>query len=206
MAGICGGIWGVKVFISNSPPETRDYPSRVELAKFYFGDSCDFLARYNTMFDSDEVGFQSVKSRRLKCYLDLHFSLEALFKAIICLRSQHSLCGKALYEKIRSYSHKIQKLREDALLEASIGSRFSVALDLVESLDVGVRYQFDAMNLRMKDDALYYKTVGNDDFLRTICEFLEAAQIRTSKAFCTQRLILTGEHLVAEVQRRNEFA
>src|SRR5262249_10336613 len=91
-------------------PERRTYPMRLELAGYYADDAADFLRRYRGTFYSQEVDYQSIKSRRAKTYVDLRMALEALLKAALCLRSPYSLAGKPLVTKIRRYSHDIDQL------------------------------------------------------------------------------------------------
>jgi hypothetical protein len=193
------------LFVSNAPPEVRDYPHRVELASDYLIDSKDFLAKFDALFFDKERSFQEVKSLRTKCYVDLHQSIETLLKSVVCLRMPRGFCGVKLVRHIRSYSHNIKRLSESALKDTKLSAESKKVLEDAGKLDVQVRYGFDSMNLRMGNDALYYETVGNDAFIFAAKDFVARGQERLGKAFITQKSIFSGEDIIASIKRKNEY-
>jgi hypothetical protein len=110
-------------------PEKRTYPMRLELAGYYCEDTFDFLRRYQLAFYSNQVDFQNVKSRRAKSYVDLRMALEALLKALICLRAPRDLSGKPLVRMILRYSHDTARLKTDALKGIRLDARYGDAID-----------------------------------------------------------------------------
>ena len=154
-------------------PETRTYPMRIELAGFYVEDAFDFYRRFKFTFYSEQVDFQGVKSRRSKVYVDLRMAVEALLKAVICLRSPRGLAGKPLVKTIRKHSHNITTLKEEAFRGIALQTRYSDAVDKCSTAPVDLRYQFDAMNFRSGDDREYYDTIGSDAWLKTLEEFVD---------------------------------
>ena len=193
------------MFISSSPPEIRDYPTRIELGRFYLNDSREFLHRFKVTFFNENHDFQSLKSLRMKSYTDLHFSMECLLKCIVCLRQKRNLSGERLVKKIRNYNHRLEKLYFCAIQNAVRSPNDDKLIEDCNRLGVFVRYQFDEMNLRSKNDTLYYKTIGNDSWISAIVQKIELGQNRTSKAFCTIRSVHTGEDLVSEYRRTNVY-
>ena len=186
-------------------PETRTYPMRIELAGYYYEDAADFVTRYRLAFYSEERDFQGKKSRRAKAYVDLRMALEALLKAIICLRSPYRLSGKPLAEKIKRYSHNIDKLAADALDGFRVDERYTAAIAKCDVARVDLRYQFDAMSFRVPDDRDYYDTIGSNAWLKTVEEFTAAGAKRVNAALGRRSKIVSGSVLIQELSRPSDY-
>jgi hypothetical protein len=185
--------------------ETRIFPMRLELAGNYSDDAADFLHRYRVTFYSQEVDYQGIKSRRAKAYVDLRMALEALLKATLCLRSPYSLAGKPLVKAIRRYSHDIDQLRQDALKGIKLNDKQVVAIAKCNIAPVDLRYQFDAMNFRVPNDKNYYETIGSDDWLKTIEEFVQVGLKRLRTVLGRRSKVVTGRIAIQELKRPSDY-
>jgi hypothetical protein len=186
-------------------PEMRTYPMRLELAGHYADDAADFLHRYRVIFYSEEVDFQGVKSRRTKAYVDLRMALEALLKAVRCLRAPYSLAGKPLVETIRKYSHNIDRLKVDAFKDIRLSSFYSDAISKCSIAPVDLRYKFDAMNFRYPNDRDYYDTIGSGLWLKTIEVFVATGLKRLRAALGRRSKIVPGNVAIQELSRQSDY-
>jgi hypothetical protein len=186
-------------------PEMRTYPMRLELAGYYADDAADFLHRYRVTFYSKEVDYRGIKSRRAKAYVDLRMALEALLKAVRCLRSPYTLSGKPLVTSIRRYSHDIDQLRKDALRGIALDAKYAKAISKCNLAPVDLRYQFDAMNFRVPNDKNYYGTIGSTAWLETIEEFVRAGLKRLRSALSRRSKIVTGGVVAQELKRPSDY-
>lgn len=185
--------------------ETRTFPMRLELAGNYSDDAADFLHRYRVTFYSQEVDYQGIKSRRAKAYVDLRMALEALLKATLCLRSPYSLAGEPLVKAIRRYSHDINQLRQDALKGIKLHDRQVIAIAKCNIAPVDLRYQFDAMNFRVPNDKSYCETIGSNDWLRTIEEFVQVGLKRLRTALGRRSKVVTDRIAIQELKRHSDY-
>lgn len=187
-------------------PETRRYPTRIELAGFYSQDAADFFKRYKLAFDSEVLDFQSIKSRRAKAYVDLRMAFEALLKSVVCLRSPRNLSGKPLVDSVVAYGHRIDRLRGAALRDINIADEYLEILLKCDSAPVGLRYNFDAMNFRVPDDGLYYETIGSDAWLKSLEDLFEVSMKRLSLALSRRSKIIPGKIALQErLNRPRDF-
>ncbi|MBR0751586.1 hypothetical protein JQ604_05285 [Bradyrhizobium jicamae] len=186
-------------------PEKRTFPMRLELAGNYADDAVDFLHRYRVTFYSQEVDYQGIKSRRAKAYVDLRMALEALLKAILCLRSPYSLAGKPLVDSIRRYSHDIDRLRKAAFRGVKLNEGQATAIAKCNIAPVDLRYQFDAMNFRVPNDQNYYDTIGSSAWLKTIEGFVQAGLKRLRAALGRRSKIVTGKVAIQELKRPSDY-
>jgi hypothetical protein len=186
-------------------PETRTYPMRLELAGNYSDDAADFYHRYRVTFYSEEVDYQGIKSRRAKAYVDLRMALEALLKAVGCLRSPYTLAGKSLVKAIRAYSHDIEKVQEDALRGIKIDEKYVAAISKCNVAPVDLRYQFDAMNFRVPNDENYYNTIGSTAWLKLIEGFVQEGLKRLKKALGRRSKIVPGSIAILELKRPSDY-
>lgn len=187
-------------------PELRTYPNRLELAGYYSEDAADFYARYRLTYFSEKMDFQEIKSRRVKAYIDLRMAIEALLKAGICLRGERNLSGRPLVTKIRRYSHRIGDLADGALRKiADVEGRYIDALKKCDQVPIDLRYQFDAMQFRYPNE-LYYQTIGDDGWLRTLEEMIEFGHSRVQRALSRQSGVVSGRILAQEmVLRKRDY-
>ena len=183
-------------------PEMRTYPMRLELAGYYSDDANDFFQRYRLTFYSDKMDFQGVKSRRIKAYIDLRMALEALLKAVICLRARRGLAGKRLVRMVRGYSHDIGRLKKDALKGIALDTRYSEAIDKCRTAGIDLRYQFDAMIFREPDDGPYYETIGSEFWLKTLEEFVETGSTRLRASLNRRAKIVSSQIVGQEIKHR----
>ena len=158
-----------------------------------------------TEIEAADFDFQGVKSRRSKAYIDLRMAVEAILKAVICLRSPYSEAGKKLVTSVRRFGHKIDELQKVALSGMAIDTRYLDAVAKCEAAPVDLRYQFDAKNYRMGDDRPYYDTIGSDAWLRTLEEFVETGLTRVQRALDRRSKFVSGDVAIAELARKNEF-
>jgi hypothetical protein len=191
-----------KFLMVQTTPEMRTYPTRIELAGYYSEDAADFFRRYHMTYYSEETDFRGVKSRLAKTYVDLRMALEALLKATICLRGPYALAGKPLVDRIRGYSHNIDRLTADALKGVRVDQRYITAISKCSIAPVDLRYQFDAMNFRVPDDRNYYDTIGSSVWIKTIEEFVETGARRLRTALGRRSRIVPGSVAIQELRNR----
>jgi hypothetical protein len=154
---------------------SRPDPTRLRLAHHYWEDARDYLKRYKILFHSQEFDFQSIKSRRVKCYIDLRLAVEAVLKSALCLQSGWSDSGEPLVKRIKSYGHNIGKLQADALKRLKIDKELVETINRCDTAEIVLRYQVEAVAFREGDDRDYYATIGSDKWLDTLEAFVAKA-------------------------------
>lgn len=139
-------------------------PTHIEVADHFYHDSVDLLKRYEYCFQSEFPDFTSIKSRRMKCFIDLRMAMESALKSIVSYYCHNNLQGKKLVQKVESYRHHMDKLKPKALphLPEKLVDCVSSVCDQLQSLPVGLRYRLDVMDFISNREEEYYKTIGND--------------------------------------------
>jgi len=148
---------------------------RVQLAQWYFEDGQDYLKRYRVLFYSDSHDFQSIKSRRVKCYVDLRVTLEAILKSAICLAAKDEEDGETLLKRVKAYGHRIGELSKEAVPLLGGDESVLAALAHCDEAPIDLRYQAEAVPFRSGDDRPYYATIGDDAWLATLERFAQNA-------------------------------
>jgi len=132
-------------------------------------------------------------------------ALEALLKAMLCLRLPYALAGKPLVSMIRGYNHDIDRLKADALKGIRVDPQYVDAISKCGIAPVDLRYQFDAMNFRYPDDRNYYDTIGSNAWLKTIEDFVETGMKRLRTALDRRSKIVPGNIAIQELNRPSDY-
>jgi hypothetical protein len=180
----------------------RPDPDRLRLAHYYWEDARDYLKRYRVLFHNAEFDFQGIKSRRVKCYIDLRMALEAILKAGLCLKSKWSDGGEPLIKRIKGYSHNIGKLQAEALKGFKIDKAVLDAIARCDTAEIVLRYQVEAAAFREGDDRDYYATIGSDKWLDTIEAFVGDAATQIGKRLNKFSKPVDARTLIAKILGR----
>ena len=142
-------------------------PTHIEVADHFYHDSVDLLKRYEHCIESEFPDFSSLKSRRMKCFIDLRMAMESALKSVISYYVHNNLQGKKLVNKVESYKHDMCNLKRAALphLPEEIVESVSSVCDQLHSLPVGLRYRLDVMDFICNREEEYYDTIGNDTWM-----------------------------------------
>lgn len=141
---------------------------KFELAQSYFEDAADYLARYRALFYSQTMDHQGIKSRRVKCYIDLRLAVEATLKSAICYTASDEEDASKLLDRIVRFRHGITGLVGEAQGFFGLGDQDRAALEKCDVAKIELRYQAEAIPFRTPDDRAYYDTIGNDPWLSKI--------------------------------------
>lgn len=148
----------------NTPPYPRN---NLEVAGKFFEDALDLAHRFNLTFEH----YYAIKSRRLKCFIDLRWSYECILKAIIAYRQPREMEREALIRIAEKARHNISALEEAALCD---DGAFDVQArgHEIDNLPVGLRYALDGYDFREAKIDLYYQTIGSDRWMEDFYEYL----------------------------------
>lgn len=138
-----------------------------EIAKFFLSDSLEFLKRYKVLKTN-----QTYIGNRSKLLIDIVFSFECSFKALIFIES--SLDEKETYKKVKT--HNLNKLKEFVDINP-IKDIISIIDENKEHFSVGSRYMLEAqINFRNEYGVLddkYYSTIADFNWLENLHENAE---------------------------------
>ena len=142
-------------------------PTHIEVADHFYHDSIDLLKRYEHCIESEFPDFSSLKSRRMKCFIDLRMAMESALKSVVSYYCHSNLQGKKLVQKVENYRHHMDKLKPAALphLPEEVVESVSSVCDQLQSLPVGLRYRLDVMDFISNREEEYYNTIGSDTWM-----------------------------------------
>lgn len=186
--------------ISRSQRVGRSRPTRLDVAGWFAKDAADYLARFRCCFYSEKYDFQSVKSRRLKTFVDLRGAVEALMKAFIALRQPYLLGGKPLVAKVEGYGHRLDVLFVEVqkLWRLQDAPRVSKLIDDCTRLPIGLRYTLDAMDLLQAHEDLYYSTVGSEAWMSDLELAISTGRDRLQRILDRRSRIVSGSDIKLE--------
>jgi hypothetical protein len=146
--------------------------TRLEVADAFFHDATDLLSRYTLTRDR----FWSIKSRRLKLFVDLRIAYECILKAYVAYFADSKTDRATLTSRIEAFRHSVHRLRVAVLPNLPPGLAQKAATfdaELVQ-LPVALRYKLDGFDFLEAKEDLYYRTVGNDSWLMSFAECVQA--------------------------------
>ena len=188
---------------------TTTRPSHKEVSNHFWHDARDLLIRFKYCFDSEGPLFQTPRSRRMKCFIDLRMAMESILKSIVTYYAHDDLCGEKLVKEIENYRHHLHKLLPKALPhipsdEQKTCEKFCEQLGL---LPVGLRYRLDTVDFRDMHREFYYETIGGNLWMYKLYEHLNAVTEYIGKELGKGRTILTPAELKEEVMapRHNKY-
>ena len=151
-------------------------PTNIEVADHFYHDSVDLLLRFRCCHGSDVPDFTSLKSRRIKCFIDLRMAMESALKSVVAYFYHGNLEGEKLVKRVENYRHHIEKLRPKAvpyLPEGDISEKATDLCDEFSRLPVGLRYRLDVMDFIRNREEIYYSTIGCDEWLDSAATIIE---------------------------------
>ena len=181
----------------------NEYPSHIEVSDHFYHDSCDLLSRFGSSFDGESVTFHSIKSRRMKCFVDLRMAMESVLKAYASYYCHSNLCGDKLVKKIENYRHHVEKILpkcNDYLPEEERVACKRYCDDLAK-LPVGLRYKLDVMDFIDENEEIYYSTIGRDDWLTELKNNIRSIASCIGDALSKESRVISGEEIWKELQR-----
>ena len=150
--------------------KTEPTPHSVEVADRFFTDADDLLSRYRLTFERDYAR----KSRRLKCYIDLRLAVECLLKGTLAYHFDPGADRQQVIEYVQRWQHKLDRLFGECAehLPESLASGLPSVIADMGSLPIGLRYALDAYDFIEAREAVYYKTVGSDGWMKRLEELV----------------------------------
>ena len=178
----------------------HDNRAALELADAYWRDAQDYLQRYQFTVNSDERDYWSIKSRRMKAYIDLRFAIETILKSKICLSTGAGTSGEDVLRELRALGHNIGALVQRSGL--ALTDDLAQALASCERAPVHWRYEAEAREARAQDERDYYATVGDDAWMRKVETFAENQVKAIDQELKSYSGIVSGSELLDEIMAR----
>jgi hypothetical protein len=175
-------------------PKNRD---ALELADAYWRDAAEYLLRYRTIFHMPDRDNQGIKSRRVKAYIDLRTATETILKSRFCLRIETDQKRSAILDDLRKLRHNIIELVKASVLTPS--NEVAEVLSKCDLAPIFWRYEAESRQAREEDDRHYYATVGSDQWLAKLEEFVDAEVGDMDKRLKAFSRIVSGAQLSAEI-------
>lgn len=155
-------------------------PNNIDVANDFYHDSVDLLDKYKACYFNEKIDFQAVKSKRMKCFIDLRMAVESALKSYAAYYLHSGLHGEQLVRRIERYKHHVEKIYVECAEYLPIDQQNlckNYCLQLKE-LPVGLRYRLDGMDFLNARKRLYYQTIGNECWLHGL-EMLVDALVKT---------------------------
>lgn len=172
-------------------------PCSLDVACDFFHDSEDLLQRYKLTIEH----FHAVRSKRLKCFVDLRMAAECILKAHAAYYLMQSLDRKEVIRRLEKYSHHVKQM-SDEVGQFIAEEKWLVLYPFIEQLDqlpVGLRYRLDVFDFRDENEDFYYQTVGSDDWLDNLHDAIAAVAEDFNVQLATHDRIVTGEDVWQEL-------
>jgi hypothetical protein len=118
-------------------PEDSSVSIHHTIARYYWHDARDFLARFNVLWEEELH-----KSGRIKTFVDLLMACECALKSHAMLGGKES-DPKILYSELRKAGHKIGKLADLACLSAD-RTKYDFVKTELQKFSVFIRYSVEA--------------------------------------------------------------
>jgi hypothetical protein len=175
-------------------------PSHLDVADHFYHDSCDLLSRFEFSFNSESISFYSVKSRRMKCFVDLRMAMESALKAYTAYYCHSDISGKELVCKIESYRHHLNKLIDKCIkyLPDSEQKECEKLCSQLTELPVGLRYKLDVMDFIDAREKEYYATVGNDNWMGHLKDSINRITTYIGKELAKESRVISGGEIPLE--------
>lgn len=134
----------------------------------------------------------------MKSFVDLRLAFECVLKAWIAFRQPYSCGGKALVDRVQNYKHSLHRLFTVACKLWKIAEPIELKQLVIDcnQLEVGLRYALDAYHFREADDALYYRTIGSDQWMRKLQESIEDLWKRINAMLIKRSKVVTIDGII----------
>jgi hypothetical protein len=169
-------------------------PKNVRVADHYFHDACDLTRRYEITIDE----WFAVKSKRVKCFIDLRIAYECILKAVIVYFAGEDDKKKSI-KLAESFGHRVNSLEEEA--GKYFTGEFEVKLysDALASLPVSLRYKLDTFDFIDANEEYYYKTIGSDRWMNNLCEYIKTITAWVDSLLQSHSKIISGSIPIEEL-------
>ena len=180
-----------------------EYPSHIEVSDHFYHDSCDLLCRFESSFDGDSITFYSVKSRRMKCFVDLRMAMESILKAYSSYYCHSDISGQKIVQKIENYRHHVEKLlpKCSGYIPDVWQQDCIKYCDDLSKLPVGLRYKLDVMDFIYQNEELYYATIVNDAWMRGLKDNISGITEHIGDVLSKESKILSGKEVWEKLDR-----
>ena len=182
-------------------------PESIGVAEDFCHDCYDLLQRYKLTIEA----FFGVRSKRLKCFVDLRMAAECILKAHAAYYLMQELSRREVVKSVEGYGHRLGRLGGD-VSKSVAADKWAALAPFIEQLDrlpVGLRYRLDVFDFRGVNEEFYYATVGSDAWLDNLHDAIEAVANDFREQLSTHDRILTGEdvweELLASESRHNKY-
>ena len=176
-------------------------PTYLEVSNHFFHDAMDFKIRYRYCMDSEGPLFDTPRSRRAKVFIDLRMGIESILKSLICYYENNDRKGKTLINWIEKYRHNIGKMLRKANphIPSELISEYEKEIEKLDLLPVGLRYRFDTWDFRDNQETLYYETIGSDNWLEKLYEFLSSLIDFLKESLKKHNRLIKGSEIMKEI-------
>ena len=175
-------------------------PNNIDVSNNFYNDSLDLLHKYKACYFNEAIDFQSVKSKRMKCFIDLRMAIESALKSYAAYHLHSDLNGKKLVKRIERYKHHVEKIyiRCAEYLptdQKEICQGYCLQL---KELPVGLRYRLDGMDFLYAQEKLYYQTIGNESWLVGLEKLVNALIEDIGQTLSSHSQVIDGSSLTFE--------
>ncbi len=175
-------------------------PTHVQVSNHFYNDAIDLYDRYTVCENSQFPEFYSLKSRRMKCFIDLRMAMESALKAVVAYYCHANLCGEKLVKKVENYRHHIEKLivKAHEHIPENLRQETCELCKELSQLPVGLRYRLDVMDFKRNNEDLYYRTVGSDIWMTDTSKTIKSIADHIGKELSKESKVLSGAELLSE--------
>lgn len=174
--------------MSHTPPTCS-----LDVACDFFHDTEDLLQRYKLTIEH----FYAVRSKRLKCFVDLRMAAECMLKAHAAYYLMQDLDREQVIKKVEKIGHRVKHMGDavEQFIDAAKWDALRPFIEQLEHLPVGLRYRLDVFDFRDENEERYYQTVGSDQWLDDLHDAIAAVAEDFNEQLATHDRILTGEEV-----------
>ena len=172
-------------------------PNNIDVSNDFYHDSLDLLDKYKACYFNEVIDFQSVKSKRMKCFIDLRMAIESALKSYAAYYLHSDLNGKKLVKKIERYKHHVENIYVKCAEHLPTDQQEickGYCLQLKE-LPVGLRYRLDGMDFLYAREELYYQTIGNESWLDGFEKLVDVLVKNIGQILSTHSNVVDGSSL-----------
>lgn len=172
-------------------------PNNIDVSNDFYHDSLDLFDKYKACYFNEAINFQSVKSKRMKCFIDLRMAVESVLKSYAAYYLHADLNGKKLVKRIERYKHFVEKIYNNCaehLPTAQQETCKNYCLQL-KDLPVGLRYRLDCMDFLYAQEKLYYQTIGNESWLDGLEKLVDVLIKDIGHTLSTHSQVIDGSSL-----------
>lgn len=186
-------------------------PNNIDVSNDFYHDSLDLLAKYKACYFNEVIDFQSVKSKRMKCFIDLRMAIESALKSYAAYYLHSDVKGKKLVKKIEGYKHYVENIYVKCAEHLPTDQQ-EICKDYclqLKELPIGLRYRLDGMDFLYAREELYYQTIGNESWLDGLEKLVDVLVKNIGQTLSTHFEVIDGSSLTFDElfsQSYNKYA